>query len=47
MSRADTDSETAGSSSEEDMDSGIAEELQAEPRKEVDCMDLSDFFQYW
>lgn len=34
------------SDSEEDVDSGIADEPTAESAK-VDCMDLSDFFSYW
>ncbi|PZC73959.1 hypothetical protein B5X24_HaOG208485 [Helicoverpa armigera] len=42
--RSDSESESA-SSSEEDLDSGIAEES-SETRKEVDCMDLSEFFGY-
>ncbi|CAH2101496.1 unnamed protein product [Euphydryas editha] len=45
MSAARSDSETDSASSEEDVDSGIAEEL--EKRKDVDCMDLSEFFRYW
>ncbi|KPJ15339.1 hypothetical protein RR48_01900 [Papilio machaon] len=45
MSGVRSDIET--DSSEEDVDSGIAEEMQAEPRKEVDCMELQDFFSYW
>ena len=48
MSNARTDSESdTASSSEEDVDSGIADEVAPEPRKEVDCMDLSEFFGYW
>lgn len=43
MSVVRSDSENDGSS-EEDVDSGIAEEL---GRKDVDCMDLSEFFTYW
>lgn len=41
----DTDSDT--DSSEEDVDSGIADEPATEQRKDVDCMDLSEFFSYW
>lgn len=41
-----SDSEDSSSSvSEEDVDSGIAEEL--ERKRDVDCMDLSEFFTYW
>ncbi|CAK1587879.1 unnamed protein product [Parnassius mnemosyne] len=45
--RSRTDSDTSNSSSEEDVDSGIADEPHPEPRKEVDCMDLLEFFGYW
>lgn len=44
--RSDTDTESS-SSSEEDVDSGIADELTTEQRKDLDCMDLSEFFGYW
>lgn len=40
--RSDCESD---STSEEDVDSGIAEEL--EKRRDVDCMELSEFFTYW
>lgn len=43
VERLDTDTE---SSSEEDLDSGIVDES-PEARRDVDCMDLSEFFSYW
>ncbi|GBP52721.1 hypothetical protein EVAR_43922_1 [Eumeta japonica] len=38
--------DSEASSEEEDLDSGIAEELSPERGKQADCMDLSEFFAY-
>ncbi|CAB3252406.1 unnamed protein product [Arctia plantaginis] len=43
--RSETDTESS-SSSEEDVDSGIVDELSIAQRKDLDCMDLSEFFGY-
>lgn len=46
-SRHDSESDCGSSSSEEDVDSGIADEPASEGKKDTDCMDLSEFFTYW
>ncbi|CAF4891814.1 unnamed protein product [Pieris macdunnoughi] len=46
MSDARSVSDSECSSCEEDVDSGIADEP-APQRRDIDCMDLAEFFAYW
>lgn len=42
----ESDQSDGSVSSEEDVDSGIVDEV-TERRRVTDCMDLSEFFSYW